>query len=138
MNDPKQQSVQSEAAFSGPPPKTVKFIFQRSGNFRVYPAEGCWGVFSQSGAFHIEFYTEHQPVPESVTYALNPDGTLPDQWKSIEGMSAPESAIVVRDVQAAVVLSLPAAMQLHALLDKFINIQMKLGSIQRISETQEG
>jgi hypothetical protein len=111
-------------------PKTIRIIHQKSPNFPIFHSDGVWGVLTPSGGFHIEFYTEHQPVPTAVVHFLTPDGSLSNEYKAEGTLSSSDQGIIIRDFQAGIVLSVPVAMQLRDLLVRYIDSQtVQAGSL---------
>jgi hypothetical protein len=141
MNETEKQAIPS-AQISGKDLqiKSLKFVHQKNGNFQIFHADGGWGLVTRDGSIQIEFYTEHQPMPPAVVHTFEPDGNLSPAF-TIEGVrdhAHPDQAIMVRDFQCAIVVHLPAAVQLHTMLGNFIGQLMQQTNPQEIAIPQQG
>lgn len=81
----------------------VEFFFEESADFKLIPANGMWGGITTRGDFRLDFFVETIATPESITYPLNPDGTLGPELKR------KPSTRYVRRLEAGVLMSLETA-----------------------------
>jgi hypothetical protein len=97
------------------PASSVTFHHKKSGFFRVVHADGAWGSANQTGVINLALYSEHPSMPTSVTYPLDKDGNVINNPSHVgdEGFQ--------REVEVSIALTVPAAMQVRATLDVFIN-----------------
>ena len=56
--------------------KKMRFKYVFNGSYNPVFVNGAYGGSSPKGKFVINFYHERIPVPKSLTYQLNEDGTL--------------------------------------------------------------
>lgn len=94
----------------------VKFSHKRSGLFRVVHADGAWGGANQAGIIHLTFYSEHPAIPTSVTYPVDQNGMMVDTPKSENEVGWD------REMEVSIAMTIPAAYQLRATIDNFIQI----------------
>lgn len=95
--------------------RRVRFHYIKSNHFRVVYATGAYGGLGPSGTnIHVSFYNDRHPVPQQLMHVLNKDGTL--------GAEVPEGRVskdgIVREVEADVVMDLPAAIALRDWLSR--------------------
>lgn len=100
-------------------PKPVKITHERGAQYRVYHADGAWGVISHHGNVQIDFCVERPPTPSGVIEPVQPDGK-PTGEQQLEGLGDQKYFHVVRDFQCGIVLSFAAAMQVRSVLDNYI------------------
>lgn len=101
------------------PVKPVKIIHEKGAQYRVYHADGAWGVISHHGNLQIDFCVERPPTPTGVIQQVHPDGN-PTGEQKMEGLGDPNYFHVVRDFQCGIVLSFAAAVQVRSVLDNYI------------------
>jgi hypothetical protein len=100
--------------------KPVKFIHEKSPQYRVYHADGGWGVINTYGNVQIDFCVERPPTPSHVVQPVDTLGNPQGEY-TMFGLDDKNHFLVVRDFQCGVVLSFSAALQTHALLGNYIN-----------------
>jgi hypothetical protein len=84
--------------------KRLTIATKQSHAFKVFPAEGALGGITPSQQYQINFYIETPNVPEEVTHELNENGTLGPQVHEKRS-----EVDIVRELQCAVVMSIPQA-----------------------------
>jgi hypothetical protein len=99
--------------------KPVKFIHEKGAQYRVYHADGAWGVINNFGNVQIDFCVERPPMPSAVIHPVKQDGNYTGE-QTMEGIEDKNHFVVVRDFQCGVVLSFAAAVQVHSVLEVFI------------------
>jgi hypothetical protein len=102
------------------PAISFKYIFKYDYN-PVY-VNGAHGGVSPRGEIIANFYLERQPLPNEITHAINPDGSIAADAIAVE----PENldSIIVRYVTSGVVLNLQNAKTLHGWLgDKIVELE---------------
>jgi hypothetical protein len=109
------------------PAITFKYIFKYDYN-PVY-VNGAHGGVSPRGEIVANFYLERQPLPNEITHAINPDGTIGADVVAVD----PENldSTIVRYVSSGVVLNHPNAKALHAWLGE------KVAELERLMQTRE-
>lgn len=131
MNIPGTKTVEGSHSEEGVRP--VKVIHKKIDQYRNIPIDGVWGMINQNGVIQLELYLEKPPLPTTLEYPVvsTPEGQKLDaNFKDYyaEGEKSGSQFIVIREMQAGLILPLAAAMQLHHVLGNFINIardQMK-------------
>jgi hypothetical protein len=117
---------------------SVKIHHKKSGFFRVVHADGAWGGVNGTAVIHMTFYSEHPAIPTSVIYPLDKNGLMVNT-PTIEGDEG-----LHREMEVAIALTLPAAMQVRTTLDNFIRIAVeqmndlnqKVGNAHKPSEVK--
>ena len=78
--------------------KQITIKFTRSKDYKIVPANGCFGGVTPRGEILVEFFEEHFPTPDMVVHELTEQGTLgPEKVRHTEGE-------LVRELQIGVVL----------------------------------
>ena len=98
---------------------TFKYVF----NYGYNPAyvNGAQGGFSPRGEMVINFYLERQPLPESITHEITPEGTI-GRETAVEPKNLAGS--MVRFIDTGVVMSYDNAKVFHAWLgDKLREVE---------------
>lgn len=95
---------------------TVKFQlpihFIKSSHFRVIHASGVWYGGDAQQNLHLTFFNERNPIPKLLVVDLNKEGEILG-----EDLSKRESKQgIIREMEVDVILSLPAALELHKTL----------------------
>lgn len=90
------------------PEMTFKYIFTY--DYSPVYVNGAHGGVSPRGELVMNFYLERQPLPNSLSYELNPNGTI-GQETDVEPSDLPRS--LVRHVTSGVVVNLQTAKDLH-------------------------
>jgi hypothetical protein len=102
------------------PAITFKYIFKYDYN-PVY-VNGAHGGVSPRGEIVANFYLERQPLPNEITHAINPDGSIAADVVAVD----PENleSTIVRYVSSGVVLNLQNAKALNSWLgDKIVELE---------------
>jgi hypothetical protein len=109
------------------PAISFKYIFKYDYN-PVY-INGAHGGVSPRGEIIANFYLERQPLPNEITHAINPDGSIGADVIEVD----PENlnSIIVRYVSSGVVLNLQNAKALHAWLGD------KIEELERLTQARE-
>lgn len=106
---------------------TFKYIFKYDYN----PAyiNGAHGGISPRGEIVANFYMERPPLPNEITHAINPDGSISADAIAVE----PENLnnIIVRYVPSGVILNHQNAKALHDWLGD------KIEELERLMRTRE-
>lgn len=73
----------SEEATSGKPqediPKTIKFHFLKTSNFRNIHMDGVFGGITPRGYIQMSPFTERAPIPQVTVHSLDSSGELADE-----------------------------------------------------------
>jgi hypothetical protein len=101
-------------------PKPVKFVHQKSGQYRIYHADNAWGLTNTWGNLQIDFCVEYPTPATAIVAPVKPDGNFTGEQK-IEGVDNSEHYVMIRDFQCGVIFSLQSAIQARHILDTFIN-----------------
>jgi hypothetical protein len=102
---------------------TFKYIFKYDYN-PVY-VNGAHGGVSPRGEIVANFYLERQPLPNEITHAINPDGSIAADVVGVD----PENleSTIIRYVSSGVVLNLQNAKALHSWLgDKVAELEQMM------------
>jgi hypothetical protein len=105
------------------PAITFKYIFKYDYN-PVY-VNGAHGGVSPRGEIVANFYLERQPLPNEITHAINPDGSISADVVGVD----PENleSTIIRYVSSGVVLNLQNAKALHSWLgDKVAELEQMM------------
>ena len=110
------------------PAITFKYIFKYDYN-PVY-VNGAHGGVSPRGEIVANFYLERQPLPNEITHALNPDGSIGADIVAVD----PENlnSTIVRYVSQGVVLNYQNAKVLYNWLGD------KIAELEQLVKTHEG
>jgi hypothetical protein len=110
------------------PAISFKYIFKYDYN-PVY-VNGAHGGVSPRGEIVANFYLERQPLPNEITHAINPDGSIGADVVAVD----PENLnnLIVRYVSSGVVLNYQNAKALHSWLGD------KVEELERLMQTREG
>jgi hypothetical protein len=109
------------------PEISFKYIFKYDYN-PIY-VNGAHGGVSPRGEIVANFYLERQPLPNEITYAVNPDGSIGADVIAVD----PENlnSIIVRYVSSGVVLTHQSAKALHGWLGD------KIEELERMIQLRE-
>jgi hypothetical protein len=77
----------------------VKFVFEKSPDYRIIAANGVWGGVTPQGHLKLDLFVDSIITPESITHNILKDGRLGD-----EIAREPSGKIVTRELQIGVVL----------------------------------
>ncbi len=92
------------------PPPSVRTQFKRSKLCRVIHVDGAWGAVTAQLNVHAALYSEHRAFPDGTVISANPDGTISET-------PTEDSGIVIREIEADLILSEAAAISLRRWLD---------------------
>lgn len=109
---------------------SFKYIFKYDYN-PVY-VNGAQGGISPRGEIIANFYLERPPLPNEITHAINPDGTIGADVIAMD----PEklNSIIIRYVSSGVVLNHQNAKALHGWLgEKIAELENMLQSREKPS-----
>jgi hypothetical protein len=113
----------------------VKFIHNRSPDFRTYHADGSWAVLNGQNAIHLNFFSEYPQIAAGVVNQVNPlDGKYTGEFE-LQGLEKNCNA-VIREFQCSVVLSVESAGRLYSLLKTFIDLADKNAADQKARAEQ--
>jgi hypothetical protein len=115
------------------PSISFKYIFKYDYN-PVY-VNGAHGGVSPRGEIIANFYLERQPLPNEISHAINPDGSIGADVVAVD----PENlnSLIIRYVSSGVVLNYQNAKALHSWLgDKVEELERMLQV--REEQTAEG
>jgi hypothetical protein len=99
----------------------VKFVHREGKAYHEIHADGVWGLLNGHGNIQANFFIEHPPIPNSVVFPLNPNGTFSQPVEEYKEKDE-KHFIVIREFQVGVVMSLAAAKQIHTVLGNFIAV----------------
>lgn len=107
------------------PELTFKYVF----NYGYNPSyvNGAQGGFSPRGEMVINFYLERQPLPESITHEITPEGAI---GRETEVEPKDLASSMVRFIDTGVVMSYENARVFHSWLGD------KLHEIEEIHKAQ--
>jgi hypothetical protein len=110
------------------PAITFKYIFTYDYN-PVY-VNGAHGGVSPRGEIVANFYLERQPLPNEISHALNPDGSIGADIVAVDPENL--SSTIVRYVSNGVVLNHQNAKVLHSWLGD------KIAELEQLMKAHEG
>lgn len=94
------------------------FHYIKNQNFRVIHVDGAIGSLVPTGHIHMALFSERRPIPQQMAHKITPDGqvgdSIPSETVSKEG--------IIREIDVDAMMSLPAAIGLHAWLGKQIEL----------------
>jgi hypothetical protein len=100
---------------------SVKFTFEKSPAYRTIHADGAWGRFAPSANIHMTLFNEKPQMPTSGVMQNKDTGQwVLDDTKYQFAHDAP----LIREVEADVIMNLPAAIAVRDMLTGFINAAM--------------
>jgi|ERR1039457_1334311 hypothetical protein len=109
------------------PSITFKYIFKYDYN-PVY-VNGAHGGISPRGEIIANFYLERSPLPNSITHAITPEGTVSDQAVAADPENLNSS--IVRYISSGVVLNYQNAKNLHSWLGD------NIAELERLQQARE-
>lgn len=116
------------------PELTFKYVF----NYGYNPSyvNGAQGGFSPRGEMVINFYLERQPLPESITHEITPEGAIGHETE-VEPKDLANS--MVRFIDTGVVMSYENARVFHAWMgDKLREMEEMQKARTAFEETRGG
>ena len=116
------------------PELTFKYVF----NYGYNPSyvNGAQGGFSPRGEMVINFYLERQPLPESITHEITPEGAI---GRETEVEPKDLASSMVRFIDTGVVMSYENAKVFHAWMgDKLREIEEMQKARTAFEATQSG
>ena len=100
------------------PPKEIRFVYSKSPQYRVVPANGVHGGVTGRGDFRFDLFVEYTEFPESVTHSVTPDGVGPEIGRS------PQQPEITRESQVGVVMQIEQARSLaHWILERIKRVE---------------
>jgi hypothetical protein len=110
-------------------PSSVKFAFEKSPFYRSIHADSAWGRVDGALNIHLTFFNEKPQLPSSGVLKVSPQG----QWIYDDTkIQFATDAQLVREVEADVILNVPAAIALRETLNGFI--KMALDQMETINQ----
>ena len=79
--------------------KSVKFHFEQDDDYRLLPVNGVWGGVSPRGDIQADFFYESYTIPDEVTQAVAPDGSLGEE------LERKQSALLQRTILVGMMLT---------------------------------
>jgi hypothetical protein len=116
------------------PELTFKYVF----NYGYNPSyvNGAQGGFSPRGEMVINFYLERQPLPDSITHEITPEGAI---GRETEVEPKDLASSMVRFVDTGVVMSYENARVFHSWLgDKLRELEEIHKAQASFEKTQQG
>lgn len=116
------------------PELTFKYVF----NYGYNPSyvNGAQGGFSPRGEMVVNFYLERQPLPESITHEITPEGAI-GRETGVDPKDLASS--MVRFIDTGVVMSYENARVFHAWMgDKLREMEEMQKARTAFEETQSG
>lgn len=108
-------------------PTEIGFDFIKGNFFRVISVDGAFGGLSPQGRFiHMGLYSERQPYPTKVIHEVAKNRVLGDELKD----KRQSRRGFVRELEADVVMDLPAAIGLQSWLTGRIKEMADLHNLQ--------
>ncbi len=102
--------------------RPVRFLTEKGPSFATHYADGTWAMVNQVGNIQLNFYIERPQLPTVVHFQIDDQGVPIGAGPSkLEGVDL-ENLCIVRDYQSAIVLTLPAARHVAAVLANFIGM----------------
>ncbi len=83
--------------------KTIKFIYNKTSNYRTYTVDGIVGGLTPKGKIFIDFFNEKMPIPNITDYELLEGGQL---GKEVRNDTAKG---IVREIDCGIYLDIPTA-----------------------------
>jgi hypothetical protein len=100
--------------------QSVKFVFEKGGNYRTVHADGAWGRNDAFGNIHLTFFNEKPPMPASGVLELD---SKTGQWAmDMKKLQIQSDAHLVRELEVDVTMTLPAAVAVRDTLNNFIHM----------------
>lgn len=93
----------------------LRFRYEKGPDCRIIYANGAFGGPTPKGEIKFDLFTEVIMPPDSVVHAVQPDGKLGDELER-----QPAEPEIVRQIQVAVIMSLPEAKNFSLWLSKHI------------------
>lgn len=112
---------------------TFKYIFKYDYN-PVY-VNGAQGGISPRGEIIANFYLERPPLPNEISHAINPDGSIGADVIAVDPENLDSS--IVRYVSSGVVLNHQNAKALHSWLGDKITELERLAQAQQSAEAHK-
>ena len=91
----------------------LKFHYEKSPVFRVIHVDGAYGgIISTTGFIHMAVFSERNPIPKLMVHSLENGRIGPEIPERRQGRDG-----VFREIEADLVLSIPAARSMKAWLE---------------------
>jgi hypothetical protein len=110
---------------------SITFTYRYSPDYRPEIAMGIWGGINPKGLIEMNFYTEHQPLPETTTHKLE-EGTLIGKPIS----RTPEKPQgLVRVIKQGILIDLATAKSIQSwLTEKIKTLEEMISSGKKLTE----
>lgn len=105
----------------------LTFHYLKTGAYRPLHVDGAVGAITPQGLISMSLYSEHIPIPQSVTHAVTEEGVLGAEIS--EARRAKEG--VIRDVEATLLLSETVARSIQKWLEE------RLDELERLRRARE-
>ena len=115
------ENPENSHPLQGLPIKPVKFVHEKCALFRTVHADGVWGMTNNQGNIQLNYYIDHEPLPDASIWPVTPNGFPTGEMQTV-GKLDENYYLVSREFQIGVVLSLQAAKQVYAVLGNFIKV----------------
>lgn len=88
-------------------PKSIKFIYNKTPNYRTYTVGGIVGGLTPKGKLFIDLFNEKRALPDSVIHELSEEGLLGKEIerKVNDGVIREIDCGIYLDIDVAVVIS---------------------------------
>lgn len=107
------------------PELTFKYVF--SDDYKPSYVNGAQGGFSPRGEMVISFYLERQPLPDSITHEITPEGAI---GREIDVEPKDLASSMIRYIETGVVMNYENARVFHAWMGD------KLRELEEIQKAQ--
>ena len=108
--DPMSEEQKANGPTEAGVPLEVAIDFIKSNLFRVIHVDGVWGGVTSSAAVHMAMYSERPALPQRIVHKVGSDFTLGDE---VPEKRITRDAVLIREVEAEVVMSVDTARALH-------------------------
>lgn len=104
------------------PVQPLKFVHEQPPTYRIFHADGVWGMVNIQGNVQMDFFLERSPRPDFVTFQAK-DGISYSEIPELKFKhGGPDDNTVMREFQAGIVMNLATAIQVHTVLGNFIRL----------------
>lgn len=95
----------------------VKIHYDKNPQFRTVYVDGAIGGITPTNAVNLNFYSTRHPIPKSVDYELNEDGTLNKDGRP----SSDSKSGIIREIEFGIYLNHESANDLYEFLKRTLN-----------------
>lgn len=96
-------------------PTKIRFVYEKARHHRTFRADGAWAGVSPGGEVQFAFFNDLRPMPDWVSHAVAPDGTLGEELEREHHVEK-----VVREANVTVVMDKEKTNQFIELLKKMV------------------